>query len=120
MITEEIAKEFATQWLNAWNSRDIDKILEHYDHDIEFYSPFIPLLHFNKEGVIRNKKDLKKYFEIGLNAYPDLHFQFHYCFAGVNSVVIYYTSVNGRLAAEVFELNENNKAKRVLCHYTAA
>lgn len=118
MITEETAKEFATQWLNAWNSHNIDNILEHYANDIEFYSPLIPLLKFNDEGIIRNKTDLKKYFEIGLNTYPDLHFQFHHCFVGVNSLVIYYTSVNGRLSAEVFELNENSKAKRVLCNYT--
>lgn len=118
MITEATAKEFATQWLNAWNSHNIDNILEHYANDIEFYSPLIPLLKFNDEGVIRNKTDLKKYFEIGLNTYSDLHFQFHHCFVGVNSLVIYYTSVNGRLSAEVFELNENRKAKRVLCNYT--
>lgn len=118
MITEETAKEFAQLWLNAWNSHDINSILEHYDNNVEFYSPLISLLNFNKDGVIRNKTDLKTYFEIGLNAYPDLHFQFHHCFVGVDSFVIYYTSVNGRLAAEVFELNENNKAKRVLCNYT--
>ncbi|MBS0647556.1 MAG: nuclear transport factor 2 family protein [Verrucomicrobia bacterium] len=118
MITEETATQFASQWLNAWNSHNIDRILEHYDNEVEFYSPLIPLLKFNNEDVIRNKTELKMYFEIGLNAYPDLHFQLHHCFVGVNSIVIYYTSVNGRLAAEVFELNENYKAIRVLCNYT--
>lgn len=100
MLTEETAKEFAKLWLKAWNSHTIDSILEHYENEIEFYSPLISLLGFNNEGVIRNKTDLKKYFEIGLNTYPDLHFQFHNCFAGLNSSVIYYTSVKGRIAAE--------------------
>ncbi|MEZ5029352.1 MAG: hypothetical protein R2765_11285 [Ferruginibacter sp.] len=47
-----------------------------------------------------------------------MNFQFHRCFVGINSVVIYYTSVNGRLSAEVFELSENGKAKRVICNYS--
>jgi len=118
MITEETAKAFAAEWINVWNSHNIETILEHYENDVEFYSPLIPLLNFNNEGVIKNKTDLKKYFEIGLHTYPDLHFQLHHCFVGINSVVIYYTSVNGRLSAEVFELSENGKAKRVLCNYS--
>ena len=117
MITQEAANNFAEEWINAWNSHNIENILEHYETDIEFHSPLIPLLKFNDQGVINNKTDLKKYFEIGLNTYPDLHFKFHHCFVGINSIVIYYTSVNGRLSAEVFELNENRKAKRVLCNY---
>lgn len=119
MLTEETAKEFATQWLNAWNSHNIDSILEHYENEIEFYSPLISLLGFNNEGVIRNKTDLKEYFKIGLNTYPDLHFQFHNCFTGINSLVIYYTSVKGRMAAEWFELAANNKVVKVHCNYTA-
>jgi hypothetical protein len=117
MITKEVAEDFVMQWLSAWNNHNIDNILEHYDNEIEFFSPFISLLKFNNEGVIKNKADLKKYFEIGLNTYPDLYFQIHRFFIGINSVVIYYTSVNERMAAEVFELNENNIAIRVLCNY---
>lgn len=118
MISEETAKHFAVQWINAWNSHSIENILEHYDEEIEFYSPLIPLLKFNDEGVIRNKSDLKKYFEIGLKAYPDLNFKFHHCFVGINSVVLHYTSVNGRIAAEVFEFNGKGKVSRVLCNYS--
>lgn len=117
MITQETAKAFAAKWLDSWNSHDIAAILEHYTDDVEFYSPLILLLKFNDAGMISNKADLRKYFEIGVNTYPDLHFSFHHCFAGVNSLVIYYTSVNQRLSAEVFELDENGKAKRVLCNY---
>lgn len=117
MITEEMAQAFAAAWINAWNSHNLERILEHYENDVEFYSPLIRLLNFNNEGVIKNKADLKKYFETGLKTYPDLHFKLHHYFAGVHSIVIYYTSVNERLCAEVFELSESGKAKRVLCNY---
>lgn len=117
MLTAETARQFAQEWIAAWNSHDIDRILAHYEESLEFFSPMIISLKFNNEGIIRNKADLKKYFEIGLHAFPDLHFEFRECFAGYHSLVIYYQSVNGRLATEVFEFSDNNKVKRVLCHY---
>lgn len=113
----EIAKRFTQKWIHSWNSHDIDAILSHYAAQLEFYSPLITLLKFNEAGVIVSKDELKKYFEIGLNAYPDLHFKFHNYFVGINTVVIYYTSVNERMAAEVFELDKAGKAVKIYCNY---
>lgn len=117
MTTDEKAKNFAEEWIKAWNDHNLDAILSHYSDQIEFYSPFIPLLKFNETGLITSKTELKRYFEIGLNAYPDLHFKLHNFFTGIDTVVLYYTSVNGRLAAEVFQLNEEGKAVKVFCNY---
>ncbi len=119
-MNKHLAEKFAQEWINSWNNHQIDEILSHYADDVEFYSPFIPLLKFNETGIITNKADLKKYFEIGLNTYPDLHFQLHHYFVGIHTLVLYYTSVNGRMAAEVFELNEQGKAVKVYCNYTEA
>ncbi len=114
------AQQFAQDWINAWNAHDIDAILHHYAENLSFYSPLVSGLQFNDAGIITNKADLKAYFEIGLNRFPDLHFQYHNCFAGINTVVIYYTSVNNRLAVEVFELNDAGKAVKVYCNYGTA
>ena len=111
------AEKFSQDWIEAWNKHDLSEILSHYADNIEFHSPFIPLLKFNETGVITNKNELKKYFEIGLKSYPDLHFIFHNVFVGIDSLVIHYTSVNGRKAAEVFKLNEHGKAVEVFCNY---
>ena len=111
------AEKFSHDWIEAWNKHDLTKIISHYADNIEFHSPFITLLKFNEIGVISDKKELKKYFEIGLNAYPDLYFKFHDVYIGVDSLVIHYTSVNGRKAAEVFKLNEQGKAVEVYCNY---
>ncbi len=117
-MTEEQAKKFTEQWIHSWNSHDLNAILEHYSDNIEFYSPMIALLKFNEKGLITNKKELREYFQIGLNAYPNLQFQLHNFFTGVTTLVIYYTSVNGRMATEVFEMNDEGKANRVFCNYT--
>jgi hypothetical protein len=117
-MTNQIAEKFVHDWLEAFNTHNIDAILDHYADDIRFYSPLIPLLKFNEEGVIENKTDLKKYFERGLTTYPDLHFKLHNFFVGINTVVIHYTSVGGRVAVEVFQLNDVNKAVLVFCNYS--
>ncbi len=117
MLTADTASRFAREWIAAWNNHQPDEILAHYEDDLEFHSPLVIALKFNSEGVIRNKAELRKYFEIGLQAFPDLHFELRHCFAGINSLVIYYLSVNRKLAAEVFELSNNRKARRVLCLY---
>lgn len=117
-MNTSIAKQFAAEWINCWNNHDLNAILAHYADELEFYSPFIPLLKFNDTGVITNKTELRKYFEIGLKSYPELHFKLHDYFVGINTVVLYYTSVNGRMAAEVFELNEAGKAVKVYCNYS--
>ena len=110
-------QDFAKEWIEAWNSHDIDAILSHYEEELEFKSPFIPLLNFNEEGIIISKEQLKKYFKIGLETYPDLKFNLKKVLSGVDSLVIYYESVNNRIAAEVFFLNKQNKAIKVFCHY---
>lgn len=117
-MTKEQAETFARDWIDSFNSHDIDAILAHYAEELEFYSPFIQLLGFNDTGKITNREDLRKYFLIGLKTYPDLNFKLHNVFAGINSCVLYYTSVNGRFAAEVFCVNNSGKAVTVYCNYT--
>jgi len=118
-LEKDAATLFAEAWVRAFNAHDIDDILGHYSDDIEFYSPLIKKLEFNKEGMIRGKPELKRYFERGLAAYPGLNFIVHNIFTGVDTVTVYYTSVNGMLAAETFWLDAGGKAKRVICQYSA-
>lgn len=39
MISPEFAAQFAQEWVVAWNSRDLDRILLHYADDFEMFSP---------------------------------------------------------------------------------
>ncbi|MBA4241428.1 MAG: nuclear transport factor 2 family protein [Sphingobacteriaceae bacterium] len=117
-MTAVQAKDFALDWIHSWNSHDLNSIMEHYDTKIEFHSPFIPLLKFNETGIIKSKEELAKYFKIGLDAYPDLRFKLHNVFTGINTITVYYASVNSRMAAEVFHLNKNGKATKVFCNYS--
>ena len=117
-MNQEQAEQFVYQWIAAWNAHDLHSILEHYADELEFYSPVIIQLNINQTGCITNKRELSGYFQTGLNVYPDLRFKLHNFFVGVNTIVVYYTSVNGRMATEVFGLNVGGKAEKVFCNYT--
>lgn len=110
-------EDFAKKWIAAWNNHDVDAILSHYAENLEFHSPFVSLLDFNNEGIIRSKEELRKYFTIGLHTYPDLNFKLEKVLSGVHSVVIYYESVSNKMAAEVFFLNDFEQAEKIYCHY---
>lgn len=116
-MTSQQAIHFAVEWVSAFNAHDIDAILAHYAEELTFYSPFISQLQFNASGCLTTKNELRAYLQLGLKTYPDLHFTLHTVFAGIDTLVIHYTSVNNRPASEVFQLDNEGKVHTVQCHY---
>ena len=41
MFDREAANLFAADWIDAWNSHDLERILGHYSDDFEMCSPLI-------------------------------------------------------------------------------
>jgi hypothetical protein len=117
MLTPEAATSFARDWLAGWNDHDLEQILRHYTEDIEWRSPLIASIAGNASGIIQGKAILRTYFVAGFAKYPDLTFRLIDTFRGVDSLVIHYESVNGMLAAEVFEFTQQGLVSRVTCHY---
>jgi ketosteroid isomerase-like protein len=117
MLSQHDAHHFADQWIAAWSSHDLERILAHYSEDIEFTSPFIVKILNDASGTLRGREKLRAYFGRALAAYPELHFELHRVCTSVASVVLEYTSVNGLHAAEVMMLTEGGKVGRVWAHY---
>ena len=120
MIPPEKATQIAKEWIDAWNRHDLDSILSHYGENMEFTSPFVEKLMGEASGTISGKEKLGEYFKKGLEAYPSLNFELLNILAGVKSLTLYYSSVQGMLAAEVMFLNSEGKIERVIVHYTLA
>ncbi len=118
MVTLEKSVHIAQEWIQSWNSHDLDSIMSHYSDDVEFTSPFVIKLMGEQSGTIYGKDRLREYFEKGLNSYPDLKFELIRILSGVNSITLYYKSVKNMLAAEVMILNKEGKISRVIAHYT--
>jgi hypothetical protein len=103
--------------LAAWNAHDLERILTHYSEDVELSSPFVAKLTGRSESILRGKMALRDYFARGLQAYPTLRFDFIRLYAGVQSCVLEYHSVNGVRTAELMEFDAQGKVRRVLAHY---
>lgn len=119
MITRFEAQHFAQEWVSAWNAHDLDAVLAHYTDDFEMNSPFIVAFTGEPSGMLKGKSSVRKYWEAALSRIPDLHFELLEVFSCVNSITIYYKSVMGKLATEVFFLNQEGKVLRAFAHYNS-
>jgi len=103
----------------AWNAHDLDLIMTHYDDAIELTSPVAAQLLGTADGKVIGKANLRAYFQRGLEAYPELHFDLKEVLWGVNSIVLYYTNQKGTRTAEFMELSTIGKVARVVANYCA-
>lgn len=117
-MTRDEAWELANDWVDAWNAHDLERILTHYEDDIELTSPVAARLLEAPEGKVVGKANLGVYFQRGLEAYPDLHFGLENVLWGLSSVVLYYTNQKGTLTAEFMELSAAGRVARVVAHYS--
>jgi hypothetical protein len=117
LLLPKNCRAFALDWIAAWNSRDLTRILRHYAPEVEFSSPFVSRLIGPDHNTVRGLAVLRLYFTRALNAYPDLCFTFRRVYEGANSVVVEYETVEGRLAAEMMRFDEAGLISKVDAHY---
>ena len=106
------------EWIDAWNSHDLNRIMAHYCDDVELVSPIVIKLTGRSDATVCGKAALRDYFALGLQAYPSLRFDFIRLYPGVRSCVVEYRSVNGLFSAELMEFDAHGKVRRVLAHYS--
>ena len=119
MFNAHEAQQFAKDWCEAWNSHDLNRIMLHYSDDVMLTSPAAARLLKDPAGLVKGKGALRNYFQVGLNAYPDLHFEVLDVTCGVSSVVVNYANQNGAKVAEFMEFGTDGKVTRVIAHYSA-
>jgi len=98
----EAALEFARKWVDAWNAHDVDRVLEHFTEDAEFYSPFIVTIAKEPTGRLVGKPAISAYWSAALARIPDLQFELIDVLVGVDSVTIYYRGHRGLVAETLF------------------
>jgi SnoaL-like domain len=117
-LQPSFAREFAHDWLDAWNSHDLERILDHYDEEVVLISPIALRLLNNGDGVVRGKTALREYFLRGIQAFPNRRFDLIDVLWGVETIVLYYgNNVRGSKSAEVMQLTTAGKIRRVWANY---
>ena len=100
-VDHAAAVAFADEWVKAWNSHDLDRVLSHFADNVVFTSPVTAQLIDDSDGVIRGKAALRAYWAEGLRRIPDLHFEVVAVYVGVHTLVINYRNQLGRPVNEV-------------------
>lgn len=117
MIFEPDAQAWAREWVEAWNSHDLDRIMSHYAEDFEMTSPLIAALMQEPSGTIQGKENVRTYWSQALKKVPDLNFKLIDVLVGVDSITIYYHAVFGKRAAEVLFFDADRRVRRGIAHY---
>jgi ketosteroid isomerase-like protein len=119
MMDKGFAEHFANEWIAAWNSHDLNRILAHYEDDFEMSSPVIMALAGEPSGKLRGKAAVGAYWTKALQSTPDLRFELVTALAGVDSVTVYYKGHRG-LSAEVLHFSPDGKVRAAFAHYADA
>jgi ketosteroid isomerase-like protein len=110
-------REFAHEWIESWNSHDLDRILSHYSDDFEITTPMIKVALGIDSGKIKGKEYVRNYWQAAFKKVPDLKFELLEVAQSINSIAIYYKAVMNKLAIEVMFFNESGEIKEVVVHY---
>jgi ketosteroid isomerase-like protein len=117
VLSEDFVRKLAREVIDAWNSHDLERILEHYADDVTLTSPYAAERFGDPTGAVHGKPALRAYFELALKAYPELRFELVDVMWGVSSVVLYYVNQRGTMTGEVLELAPSGRVRRVLANY---
>lgn len=118
-VSDEDARQFACEWIDAWNAHNLEEIIAHYAATVTLISPVAARLLPASEGRISGIEALRNYFARGLAAYPNLRFELIDVYRGVKSVVLLYRNQSGSTTAEFMEFDEAGKVERVVANYRA-
>ena len=116
MIDKAFADKFAAEWIEAWNARDLERVLSHYTDDFEMSSPVIVKIAGEPAGTLKGKPAVRSYWAKALELGPHLHFELLHTLIGVSSIALYYQGHRGKVA-EVFHFNQDGRVTRAYAHY---
>lgn len=104
--------EFAEEWIEAWNSHDLDRILSHYAADVVFTSPRAAARLPHTRGTVRGIEELRAYWAPQAEVRPDLRFTLEMVLETVDGCTILYRDETGRLVAETMLIEAEGKVVR--------
>lgn len=102
-MTHDEAHTFAAEWAAAWNQRDIEAVLAHFDENLVFTSPTAKAV--TGAGVVHGKAALRAYWTAALARIDFLRFTVERVLwdAAAQELAIIYLSETGERKRRVSE-----------------
>ena len=116
MIDRAWADAFADQWIEAWNSFDLNAILAHYAEDVVFHSPRIAVVTGEPIAYVSGKAALARYWTKALQG-KDLRFHLERVYLGSDSLSISYRNHRAQHVVETFIFNDAGLVKESTATY---
>ncbi|QWG21609.1 nuclear transport factor 2 family protein [Bradyrhizobium sediminis] len=106
-------------WISAWNSRDLERVLALYAEDAEMTSDRIQALGLDCSGTLRGKANLRMYWGKALALLPNLHFDLIDLFVSPDSIVVFYQNERGGKICEYLRLDAEGKIRQGSANHPA-
>jgi ketosteroid isomerase-like protein len=114
-INRSEANAFATNWIRAWNRKDVDAVLKHYVDDARFISPKAAT--FVGNPVIEGKKALSEYWHLAAKKIEKIEFKLDHIVwdSDSNELVIFYeANLNGVRSHACESMKFDSSGRQVL------
>lgn len=119
-MTEVQLLKLSQLWIEAWNSHELESILDLYSDDAEMTSPVIRKLKMSESGVLKGRDALHEYWSNGLSLLPNLHFIPLDVSVSPNSIVIRYRNERGHTICEYLRVGSDGKIIQGSAHHHQA
>jgi len=106
-----------TDWIEAWNTHDLERIMHHYADDVEFTAQTVIARWGKADGKLKGKEELRMHFSKGLTLAPDIYFTVEEILWAPNGYAVLYYRENGNRVLDAVQLNEDGLADKVTAYY---
>jgi len=116
-MTYEDAEAHAKDWIGAWNSHDLERIMSHYSPDVVFEAETVRARWEKPDGKLLGIAELRKHFALGLELAPQLKFQLEQVLLAPSGYAILYRRENGNRVIDCVTMNDAGQATKVIAYY---
>jgi hypothetical protein len=109
--------EIINDWIDAWNTHDLERIMNHYADEVEFTAQTVVSRWGKADGKLKGKEELRQHFSKGLALAPDIYFTVDEILWAPGGYAVLYHRENGNRVLDAIELNEFGKAIKVTAYY---
>lgn len=104
-MSPDLNKQIATQWFEAFNAHDLEKLLSLYHNEAKHYSPKLKLRRPETNGLVQGKAALREWWKDSFERLPSLRYEVKNLTADNEQVFMeYIRHVNGEEDLSVGEV----------------
>ncbi|MGL5839848.1 MAG: nuclear transport factor 2 family protein [Sphingorhabdus sp.] len=103
-----VSQKWPEKWIQAWNTGDLNSLMDLYADDIEVWSPFAKLIAGG--GVVKGKENVRAYWGESMRRTPADSLKLGKVYFGHNAISYIYIDFGNREVSETVMFNERGLA----------